>query len=87
MEIWRFIFVSVSGFSALVKHSVLKGRRYMKTALNGKGSWKCIHVQKKSSNRGRDIRITSSGTNVGSQESNVVKRMDVKRRHDNYFLR
>ena len=75
----------MSGFSALVKHSVLKGRRYMKTALNGKGSWKCI--QKKSSNRGRDIRITSSGTNVDSQESNVVKRMDVKRRHDNYFLR
>ena len=56
----------------------------MKTALNGKGScWKCIHVQKKSSNRGRDIRITSSGTNVDSQESNVIKRMDVKKRHDN----
>lgn len=75
------------GFSALVKHSVLKGRRYMKTALNGKRRWKYIHVQKKSSNRGRDIRITSVvEQNADSQEGNVVKRMDVKRRHDNYFL-
>lgn len=50
------------------------------------GDGNTFMCRRKAVNRGRDIRITSSGTNADSQEGNVVKRMDVKRRHDNYFL-
>lgn len=30
---------------------------------------------------------TSGGINADSRQSNVIKRMDVKRRNDTYFLR
>lgn len=66
---WRsgylFLFSRVNELSLLFKHLVLKGRRYITIALEWMGRWKYIHVERKRSNGGRDIGITTKERTSG----------------------